>query len=225
MRTVNRETFGQLHEQFRTYDPQFTIYRGLTSVEYKLVPTLGRLKLKDGDSYDDAERRVLRVFKERALPFLSTTPVNDWEWLALAQHHGLPTRLLDWTRNPLVAMYFSVREESDESSVIHVLKRKDQSLVDVEVWKSPIGMGGVPLRYIPSHVNPRIIAQTSLFTFHPGQADEPYDDPELDKIIIPAKSRRQLKKELYHYGVHDASMFPGMDGLGKHIKWLNEDSH
>lgn len=225
MPIVKRETFGELHEHFRTYDPQFTIYRGLTSIDYKLIPTLGRLKLKSGDTFDGIEQKVLRTFRERAIPFLSTVPANDWEWLALAQHHGLPTRLLDWTRNPLVAIYFSVRKDSNDDSVIHVLKQKDQPLVDPEQWPTPIGMGGLPIRYIPNHVTNRIIAQSSLFTFHPGAANKPFETSELDKVVIPKKARKILKQQLYRYGVHDASMFPGLDGLGSHIKWMNEDSH
>ena len=225
MNTVTRETFGQLHEQFRLNDPQFTIYRGLSRVDYELVPTLGRVRLKKDDTYEGLEKRLLRTFKERALPFLDTTPRNDWEWLALAQHHGVPTRLLDWTRNPLVALYFCVRSDGNENGVIHVLKRPKQTLVDTENAESPLAISSDPVRYIPSHVNQRIIAQNSLFTFHPGEPDKPYDDEYLEKVVIPAKSRRLIKKELYYYGVHDASMFPGLDGLGKHLKWMNEDSH
>lgn len=225
MNTVIRETFGQLHEQFRLNDPQFTVYRGLSRVDYELIPTLGRVILKDDDTFEKLEERLLRTFKERALPFLNTVPSSDWEWLALAQHHGVPTRLLDWTRNPLVALYFSVRNSGSENSVIHVLKRPNQTLVDIEKSESPIDITGDPLRYIPSHVNQRIIAQNSLFTFHPGEPNKAYNDDYLEKVVIPAKSRRLIKKELYYYGVHDASMFPSLDGLGRHLKWMNENSH
>ena len=221
---VTRETFTQLHEQFKAYDPMHTIFRGVSTVEHELITTLGRLKLKSGDSYSSVEEKTLNTFKERSVPFLTTVPSNNWEWLALAQHHGLPTRLLDWTRNPLVAAYFSVKKESNEQSVIYVLEKKQQ-LVNVKKMGEPNEVSGEPLRYIPSHVTERIIVQNGLFTFHPESPEEPFDDEEITKIIIPTEARKKLKQDLYRYGVHEASMFPGLDGMAQHVKWMNEKSY
>ena len=225
MNIVTRHTLGDLHEQFQRYDPQYAIFRGVSTIDHKLITTLGRLELKDGDTYDSVEREILKTFKERALPFLTTIPNNNWEWLALAQHHGLPTRLLDWTRNPLVAAYFSVKKQGDEASVIYVLNKKKQPLVNIDKDKNPFEVTGHPLRYIPSHVTERIIVQNGLFTFHPEEPNKAFESEEIEKIIIPAEARKRLKRDLYRYAVHEASMFPGLDGLASHIKWMNEKSH
>lgn len=61
--------------------------------------------------------RMLDDFKRRALPFLDYSPKNDFEWLFLMQHHGVPTRLLDWTTNALVTLYFAVSSLRADSIV------------------------------------------------------------------------------------------------------------
>src|SRR5262245_4587032 len=59
------------------------------------------------------ESRLFRRFKDRSLPHLTFTPHDDWEWLAVAQYFGLPTRLLDWSGNPLVPAYFAGKRQRD----------------------------------------------------------------------------------------------------------------
>lgn len=96
--------------------------------------------------------------------------------------------------------------------------------IDTKEFNDPLSVGGLAWRYIPSHVTTRLIAQSGLFTFHP-EPSRPYEIDDLDKIIITADSRKQLKQEIYRYGVHEASMFPGLDGLSNHIAWMNEDKY
>lgn len=85
----------------------------LVSLGYELKPSIGRyayLLEKPFRERDDLELEVLEVFGNHLVTHVRHLPRTDWETLAIAQHHGLPTRFMDWTTNPLVALYFAVRE-------------------------------------------------------------------------------------------------------------------
>src|SRR5688572_33104522 len=90
--------FNDLYTAVERYSDITVVYRGVKSTSYKLIPKIGRYKTLHSRDRVNEERAILRLFREQAFPYLTFIPENDWEWLAIAQHHGLPTRLLDWTR-------------------------------------------------------------------------------------------------------------------------------
>lgn len=212
--------FISILKEFDNEASNHAIYRGVVSAEHKLVPRLGRLKSFTGPKMDDTdERTMLDLFKRQAVPFLDTRPGNDWEWMAIAQHHGIPTRLLDWTRNPLVAAFFALEHPTDGDSAIHVLKAKlpaHNPLVDKSFAFKAV------MTVLPPETSPTIVAQAILYTAHPNPF-EPLESEHLDNLVIPNGSRVEFKRDLYKLGIHKASIYPGLGGLASHIRWLRTD--
>jgi hypothetical protein len=77
-------------------------------------------------------------------------------------------------------------------------------------------------RFIPRHITPRVTAQSGIFTVHPSPK-EPFVGSSVRKLVIKQSFRRDLKAVLYKYGIHRASLFPGLDALAEHIEWLRTD--
>ena len=147
------ENFEELHRIIQTHDQETTVYRGVKDDSYKLIPKVGRINFEwRHKSVKNAEKYMLSLFKQRAIPFLTFSPRNDWEWLALAQHYGLPTRLLDWSRNPLVAAFFAVKEESETDSAIYILESKKYPISIEEENKNPFEYSE-QRKFIPAHIS------------------------------------------------------------------------
>lgn len=98
---------GSWNDHLQRYRSNFA-FRGLSSDNLELKTSLMRLE----GNYYDLEFHILRNFKKYAR-IQHPSPDTDWSWLAIAKHHGLPTRLLDWTFSPFVAMHFATSNISE----------------------------------------------------------------------------------------------------------------
>lgn len=212
-------SFSDLHNAFSNYraDNRW-MFRGQARVEWPVIPKAGRAP------YDAANDLTnLEAWKRRAMEFLEIKPADDWEWLALAQHHGLPTRLLDWSYNPLVAAFFAVIEETRADGVIHCL----MPYWAITPEKAKPGTHDNVARYKPRVVASRIARQSGLFTAHPNPKvplAECLDKRDIYEIhTIGSEYKRQLQFELSHYGVNRLTLMGDLDGLSAHMRWTQEN--
>jgi FRG domain len=102
---IRPKTFAELLDAIEMFQGGSTAswYRGCRDKDHKLKPTLYRHVSKTKiDDISVLETELTTRFVQRSLPFLQRTLTNDWDKLFLMQHYGVPTRLLDWTENPLL---------------------------------------------------------------------------------------------------------------------------
>jgi hypothetical protein len=199
---------------------------------WPLLPNIARpLKTRDGtQSIPDLEQKLLSEFRRRALPHTERNMGDNlWEWLALAQHYGLPTRLLDWTTNPLAALWFAVREppQSRQPGAVWLFLPEGGDRLEPTAKEGPFETK-VTRVFRPGHITPRIIVQSGWFTVHrwkqaskrfiPLESNALYTD-KIYRIDIPTRLFPSIREQLARLDIHDASMFPDLPGLATHAQW------
>jgi FRG domain len=203
------------------YPEPGTLFRGQPRSSYRLIPSVGRVLGKMSEqNLLKQERYAMDIFEREARAFMEGPMPNAWEMLAIAQHHGLPTRLLDWTHNPMAALYFAVCEDLDYDGAVYGLKAGE--LADVMDTKlAPEDPLTIPvnLQYISPRISPRITVQESVFTIHAYPTQE-LEAAGLTRVIIPKATKLSLSMTLYRYGVSRKVLFPGLDGLARSISFL-----
>jgi hypothetical protein len=205
------------------------IFRG-QSMQNPLIPRIARLEPK-GD-IENVERLIIEDFKRQILLFAEHEPRDEWDLLALAQHHRLPTRLLDWSYSALAALWFCVRKppKMDRSGavldgVVWVFKTKATDFLDFETPGSPYSQT-ITRIFRPRFVSRRIMAQSGLFTCHkrlgrgyfvPLETNKTYKG-RLVKIEIPGSQFLTIREQLWASGVTSLALFPDLDGLAGHLE-------
>jgi len=205
------ESWSQFQKEIEEYLDGDFLFRGVGSVRHTLIPSIGRLQ--NGVNYSRTmERAIFEQFKREALPFLTFRPATEWEWLALAQHHGVPTRLLDWSESPSVSLFFAVWGNDDDDAGLYIIRRPAAAS---ETQGLPFDVSEVMFFY-PGYVTPRLVAQRGLFTVHPNP-QVPYKADEMRQIIISKESKADFRRKLDASGVHQSAIFADLEGLSKRL--------
>lgn len=213
--TIPQTVETVLREATKLPEKHFYWYRGVACADYKLIPGLMRGDPRDMKHVFEREMRLITRFRQRSLPYWSEGyPQTDWEHLFSMQHHGVPTRLLDWTENFFVGLHFALmRSDGDEK---HKLKHHPERDCVPTVWLLD-----------PKTWNRRALAH---------QADEANEisvltsaDDEL-KFYIPETSSNRFNKRyktpVAVYGTHNSTRIVAQRGTftiaGNEWKGLEE---
>jgi hypothetical protein len=215
MNIIQLKSFQEFFKYIETL-PGGTFYRGVENETYKLIPSIGRKKIEDR-SIEDIEQILINRFKNESLAYLDRVPENDFELLTIAQHHGLPTRLLDWTRSPLVALYFATENHLKKSDfAIYVTPQNVRMIQEISGVPPINGLTEVYM-YPPKHITRRVSAQSGFFSIHPDPI-KAWDHSGITKIVMPYSIKEAVKNTLTISGVNAATIYPDLDGLSKSLR-------
>jgi len=229
-------------EQFSSWDalaerlagPKYVgwAFRGHADARWLLTSTLNRYL----DAYIEKrywvaqEERIKRIFRRKAHLFLSHIPEprDTFQWLALMQHHGAPTRLLDFTWSPYVAAFFALERSTTEAAIwainpkrlVNITERLDEFIEGRR--KGPIGLGE------PFVMNGRLIAQSGTFIVMRElgipieevvrRSNAPADTLVQFRLATPS-IRPAGMRALFSMNITNATLFPDLDGLARSLAY------
>lgn len=232
LKIIQIENFSQFLEKITTTPSVeqlrkfYFLYRGQQDSKWNLIPKIARPRISESFIYDEVNS--LEEFKRLGRPYIDPSVLNNpWDLLALAQHFGLSTRLLDWTTNPLVALWFAFIEEyNSKTRVVWLLVLKKNELADTSI-KSPFNQTKT-VAYKPNHITNRISAQDGWFTTHKFRNESlsfvnldknRFYTKRLIKFELPNTERENILNSLDILGINSFSLFPDLVGLAKYIDW------
>lgn len=205
------------------------MYRGLSKFNYPLIPSVGRLFGKEPfitqDKLFHYEKSAFYEFRIGVYHELRED--DQFFLLAVARHHGLKTRLLDWTFSPLIALFFAVEnnKKNDFDGVLWAF----QAQFDFNDYQGKSGPFDETLNdyhfiFAPS-LSPRIKAQQGVFQLFKDPTVEFKEAFNLIKFKIPKTKKKSILGELVDLGINHYTLFPDFDGLCKSINYVKLKSH
>lgn len=219
------------------------VFRGMRKEHYKLLPSIYRPErrgwhVNNGQTgikltyRQDDEEAIFRAFKLKAEQYLPNDVQNSWDILAIAQHCGLPTRLLDWTTSPLIALWFAAEfdtapPEEQDAAILKIVRLDDTLCMDSELYNNERifdDFGSEIKFFFPKHTIPRISNQRGLFSVHPRVSDpnNDYYESLMSRTYtfrIPGQFKPEIKRRLFKLGIDDSLTMGELDGICKTTNW------
>ncbi len=243
------ESIEDIHRLHSSYGLEYPnrlgyIFRGQSKAMWTLHPTLARV-LGDGAM----EVYANRLESELSARFVSNVPIEtvrlgsdvSYVW-SLMQHHGAPTRLLDWTRSIYIATYFAARDDWTQPGAVWMVSGdlldsfRDDNALKPFMDKTPVDqiefaqINKVLWPFNPDFRSERVVRQKSVFTIctHPladhadvvaslFKSEDKLDKSNLHKFIIEADRKPALMKELLSMNITAETLVPGHDGVGRTV--------
>lgn len=189
------------------------------------------------------EVAMLTRFRQLTVSRVSNPPGQEdhWGWLTLAQHHRLPTRLLDWTENPLVALYFAVEDDVKAQDVDAKVFALDPHGLNQKTFGTPqglllLGQDDVLNQYLPYSIGTpqalpvavvapqsfdRVVSQSGTFTIshHADPNDvEHHAGGFVESWVVPVTAKQNIRNELLKLGINAATVYPDLDHISVMIR-------
>jgi hypothetical protein len=225
------------------------VYHGASAAWHALLTSLDRLGgTEPPHTKAHLEAHILRNFIRYSRPYLPAEPTDAWELLVVAQHHTVPTRLLDWSYSPLVAAHFAIRASAPGQDC--AVWRLDWQRVHAAFKLPALALLIEDLRHLfgkeqaftpwnlfsnsspafacmiePPSLDARIIAQAAVFTLC-SDTRQSFDaflhhhglGESLTKFIIPASATAHFGDQLDLVAVDERRLFPGLDGVAAALR-------
>jgi len=204
------------------------LYRGQGEPK-DLLPSLFRILRGKVHVVRETEAKLLKHLKDKIPERTPSRPKDDWDWLSFGQHYRLPTRMLDWSKNPLVALFFAV-EGSPISPVVYVYHAQKPQIVDSRARRdSPANIAKTRIM-IPSVHSVRVALQESWHTvhrLHPRKsggkmviplADMDWHKGRLRTVRIDSTRAGTICRELASMGIYHATIYGNFEDVCAEVR-------